>query len=98
MAPQLTPTVLGQLVALYEHQVVVQGALWGINSFDQPGVEHGKRLAKSVMRSLRTSSQPSDSAIRSASPAVEMPAEEDHDPATTAALRRLRFMKSARVT
>ncbi len=98
MAPQLTPTVLGQLVALYEHQVVVQGALWGINSFDQPGVEHGKRLAKSVMRSLRTSSQPPGSAVGSASPAVEMPAEEDHDPATAAALRRLRVMKSARVT
>lgn len=96
MAPQLTPNVLGQLVALYEHQVVVQGALWGINSFDQPGVEHGKRLAKSIMRSLRTPSRPPDSAVGSASSAVEVPAEEDHDPATAAALRRLRAMTSAR--
>jgi len=95
MAPQLTPNVLGQLVALYEHQVVVQGALWGINSFDQPGVEHGKRLAKSIMRSLRTPSQSQDSAVRSAGSAVEMPAEEDHDPTTAAALRRLRAMTSA---
>ncbi|RMH82646.1 MAG: glucose-6-phosphate isomerase [Actinomyces sp.] len=45
MAPRLTPGVLGQLVALYEHQVFVQGAVWGIDSFDQWGVELGKALA-----------------------------------------------------
>ena len=46
LATELTPSVLGQLVALYEHKVFVQGAIWGINSFDQWGVELGKVLAK----------------------------------------------------
>jgi glucose-6-phosphate isomerase len=46
LATQLTPSVLGQLIALYEHKVFVQGAVWGINSFDQWGVELGKVLAK----------------------------------------------------
>ncbi len=45
MYPKLTPFVLGQLIALYEHKVFVQGAIWGINSFDQWGVELGKELA-----------------------------------------------------
>ncbi|MGW8538520.1 glucose-6-phosphate isomerase [Rhodococcus qingshengii] len=45
LAPKLTPSSLGQLIALYEHQVFVQGAVWGINSFDQWGVELGKELA-----------------------------------------------------
>ncbi len=45
---RLTPTTLGQLIALYEHKVFVQGVIWGINSFDQFGVELGKRLADSV--------------------------------------------------
>ena len=45
---QLTPFVLGQLVALYEHRVFVEGAVWGINSFDQFGVELGKKMAKDV--------------------------------------------------
>ena len=39
---------MGQLVALYEHKVFVQGAIWGLNSFDQWGVELGKELAKSL--------------------------------------------------
>ena len=52
MAPELTPSVLGQLVALYEHEVLVQGALWGINSFDQYGVEHGKTLADAIEQDL----------------------------------------------
>ena len=52
MAPELTPSVLGQLVALYEHEVLVQGALWGINSFDQYGVEHGKTLAAAIAEDL----------------------------------------------
>ncbi len=42
---QLTPGILGQLIALYEHKVFVEGVIWGINSFDQYGVELGKRLA-----------------------------------------------------
>ena len=45
---RLTPFVLGQLVSLYEHRVFVEGAVWGINSFDQFGVELGKKMAKDV--------------------------------------------------
>ena len=45
---KLTPRVLGQLIALYEHRVFVEGAVWGINSFDQFGVELGKKMAKEV--------------------------------------------------
>ena len=48
MAPELTPSVLGQLVALYEHITFVQGVVWGIDSFDQWGVELGKQLAQQV--------------------------------------------------
>jgi glucose-6-phosphate isomerase len=48
MAPSLTPAVLGQLVALYEHITFTQGAVWGIDSFDQWGVELGKQLAQQV--------------------------------------------------
>ena len=49
LAPELTPSVLGQLIALYEHQVFVEGAIWGINSFDQWGVELGKTQAKELL-------------------------------------------------
>jgi glucose-6-phosphate isomerase len=52
LAPELTPSVLGQLIALYEHKVFVQGAVWGIDSFDQWGVELGKVLAKRVEPAL----------------------------------------------
>ena len=48
LAERLTPAVLGELIALYEHIVFVQGALWGINSFDQWGVELGKALATRI--------------------------------------------------
>ncbi|MFF3455994.1 glucose-6-phosphate isomerase [Streptomyces sp. NPDC002730] len=48
LAEQLTPSVLGQLIALYEHKVFVQGAIWNIDSFDQWGVELGKVLAKKI--------------------------------------------------
>ena len=48
MAPALTPAVLGQLIALYEHITFVQGVVWGIDSFDQWGVELGKKLAMEV--------------------------------------------------
>ncbi|MDC9725418.1 MAG: glucose-6-phosphate isomerase [Gammaproteobacteria bacterium] len=47
--PQLTPEMLGQLVAMYEHKVFVQGTIWNINSFDQWGVELGKQLAKAIL-------------------------------------------------
>ena len=46
--PKLTPFVLGQIVALYEHRVFVEGAMLGINSFDQWGVELGKALARDL--------------------------------------------------
>ncbi|MCF6523396.1 glucose-6-phosphate isomerase [Streptomyces sp. JJ36] len=52
LAPELTPAVLGQLIALYEHKVFVQGAVWDIDSFDQWGVELGKVLAKRVEPAL----------------------------------------------
>ncbi|MEM8903840.1 MAG: glucose-6-phosphate isomerase [Actinomycetota bacterium] len=52
MGPSLTPSVLGQLVALYEHKVLVQGIVWGINSFDQWGVELGKVLATRIAAEL----------------------------------------------
>ncbi len=49
LAPTLTPSVIGQLVALYEHQVFVEGSIWGINPFDQWGVELGKTQAKELL-------------------------------------------------
>ncbi|MEV7615413.1 glucose-6-phosphate isomerase [Streptomyces sp. NPDC089799] len=52
LAPELSPNVLGQLIALYEHKVFVQGAVWNIDSFDQWGVELGKVLAKRVEPAL----------------------------------------------
>lgn len=49
LAPKLTPSVVGQLIALYEHQVFTEGAVWGINSFDQWGVELGKAQANALL-------------------------------------------------
>ncbi|MFH1136527.1 MAG: glucose-6-phosphate isomerase [Pseudomonadota bacterium] len=49
---ELTPATLGSLIALYEHRVFVQGVVWGINSFDQMGVELGKKLAKRILPEL----------------------------------------------
>ncbi|PNV31893.1 glucose-6-phosphate isomerase [Streptomyces sp. DH-12] len=54
LATELNPSVLGQLIALYEHKVFVQGAVWNIDSFDQWGVELGKVLAKRVEPALTT--------------------------------------------
>ena len=54
---ELTPSTLGQLVAMYEHKVFTQGVVWGINSFDQWGVELGKALAQRIVPEL-TSSEP----------------------------------------
>jgi glucose-6-phosphate isomerase len=53
IVPKLTPEMLGQLVALYEHKVFVQGMIWNINSFDQWGVELGKQLAKAILPDLQ---------------------------------------------
>ena len=70
----LTPATLGALVALYEHAVFVQGAVWGINSFDQWGVELGKVLAQRIVPELTAASDP----------------ELRHDPSTNALIRRYR--------
>jgi glucose-6-phosphate isomerase len=53
----LTPRALGRLVALYEHKIFVQGAIWNINSFDQWGVELGKQLAKKIEPELKSIGQ-----------------------------------------
>jgi len=55
--PRLTPAVLGALIALYEHKIFTQGAIWDINSFDQMGVELGKQLAKAILPELKGDSQ-----------------------------------------
>lgn len=60
LADALTPSVLGQLVALYEHKVFVQGAIWNIDSFDQWGVELGKVLAKRIEPILTGEATPDD--------------------------------------
>ena len=78
LAPELTPSVLGQLVALYEHQTVVQGAVWGINSFDQFGVERGKTLADSIVEDLQAGTAPADT---------------DHDPSTTSLIAHYRRLR-----
>jgi glucose-6-phosphate isomerase len=59
LAERLTPSVLGQLIALYEHIVFVQGTVWGINSFDQWGVELGKELAERITPELTGEPDPS---------------------------------------
>jgi glucose-6-phosphate isomerase len=71
---KLTPFTLGALVALYEHKVFVQGAIWGINSFDQWGVELGKALAQKIIPELQADTEP----------------ELRHDPSTNALIRRYR--------
>jgi glucose-6-phosphate isomerase len=50
---QLDPATLGRLVALYEHKVFTQGVIWGVNSFDQWGVELGKKLAEQLAPAVR---------------------------------------------
>jgi glucose-6-phosphate isomerase len=77
MAPRLTPSVLGQLVALYEHQVLVQGVIWGVNPFDQWGVELGKVLATAIVDEVR----------------AEEPPALDHDPSTNALIARYRDLR-----
>ena len=58
LAPRLTPKVLGELIALYEHIVFVQGTVWGVNSFDQWGVELGKALANRITPELTSDAEP----------------------------------------
>jgi len=57
---RISPRSLGALIALYEHKVFVQGAIWNINSFDQWGVQLGKRLANEISRNIEQSSQDYD--------------------------------------
>jgi len=58
LADRLTPSVLGKLVALYEHSVFIQGAIWNIDSFDQWGVELGKVLAQRIVPELESKTEP----------------------------------------
>jgi glucose-6-phosphate isomerase len=77
LAPKLTPSVLGQLIALYEHKVFTQGTIWQINSFDQWGVELGKELASQVIDELTAEGEP----------------DLDHDPSTNSLIRHYREMR-----
>jgi len=86
LAPQLTPGVLGQLIALYEHKVFTQGALWGVDSFDQWGVELGKALANRLYPELTATGD---------TPATG-DAPESHDSSTHALIRRYRAGRSPR--
>jgi len=78
LAEVLTPRVLGSLIALYEHSVFTQGAVWGIDSFDQWGVELGKVLAKAIIPELESATEPTL----------------DHDSSTNALIRRYRALKN----
>ncbi len=77
LAEKLTPHTLGALVALYEHSVFSQGVIWGIDSFDQWGVELGKVLAKRIIPELKSETEPQLS----------------HDSSTNALIRRYRSLK-----
>jgi len=77
LAEQMTPHTLGVLVALYEHSVFTQGTIWGINSFDQWGVELGKVLAKRIIPELEAADEP----------------DLTHDSSTNALIRRYRQMR-----
>jgi glucose-6-phosphate isomerase len=78
MADRLTPELLGALVALYEHSVFTQGAIWNINSFDQWGVELGKVLAQRIVPELESTAEPKLS----------------HDSSTNNLIRRYRVLKA----
>ena len=80
LADRLTPATLGALVALYEHSVFTQGAIWHVNPFDQWGVELGKALAQAIVPELES---PADPALA-------------HDSSTNNLIRRYRAMRSAR--
>ena len=71
MAPSLAPSVLGQLIALYEHITFVEGAVWGIDSFDQWGVELGKVLAKQILPAIEGSSEALDAQDQSTRALIE---------------------------
>jgi glucose-6-phosphate isomerase len=77
LCDRLTPRLLGSLVALYEHSVFTQGVIWGIDSFDQWGVELGKALAVRILPELQSAAEPDLS----------------HDSSTNALIRRYRAMR-----
>merc|ERR1712046_62522 len=52
VVPKVTPQTLGAMIAMYEHKIFVQGVIWGINSYDQWGVELGKQLATNILGDL----------------------------------------------
>jgi glucose-6-phosphate isomerase len=79
LAEQLTPEILGKLVALYEHSVFTQGTIWNINSFDQWGVELGKALAQRIIPELESKTEPAL----------------NHDSSTNTLIRRYRKLKEA---
>jgi glucose-6-phosphate isomerase len=58
LGTKLTPSVVGQLIALYEHQVFTEGVIWGIDSFDQWGVELGKTQAKALLPVITADASP----------------------------------------
>jgi len=60
LATRLTPSVLGQLIALYEHQVFTEGVIWGVDSFDQWGVELGKTQAKALLPVITSDTAPNE--------------------------------------
>lgn len=71
MMDQLTPRTLGALIALYEHRTFVQGVIWGLDSFDQWGVELGKQLGKDILRQLEDD-QPANSGDSSTDGLIEL--------------------------
>ena len=79
LAERLTPATLGELVALYEHSVFTQGAIWNIGSFDQWGVQLGKVLAQRIVPELESKDSPTL----------------NHDTSTNNLIRRYRKMKQA---
>lgn len=81
LAPKLTPYTLGQLVALYEHTVFVEGTVWGIDSFDQWGVELGKKMALDL-----------EPTLTSEEPPVAFP-----DPSTAQLVKKYRELRGRRI-
>ncbi|APE38816.1 glucose-6-phosphate isomerase [Nocardia mangyaensis] len=71
LAPELTPSTVGQLIALYEHQVFVEGTIWGIDSFDQWGVELGKQQALALAPLLSSANEPASAGDSSTDALIE---------------------------
>ncbi len=78
LCEKLSPRMLGRLIALYEHKVFVQGSIWGVNSFDQWGVELGKKLAQAIVPELESKDRP----------------RLGHDSSTNALIRKYRTLRN----